>query len=287
MLDIRPSGAALGAEIRDIDLAQAIDDATLHAIEHALHEHEVVFFRDQHISPEQHVAFSWRFGELEKHLRVDCCKPGFPEIFVVSNVIENGKPIGTQDAGLFWHSDLAYMAQPSRGSLFYAHEVPHDDAGNPLGDTMFASTTAAWNALPDDLKRIVSGRSAVTSYTKGYYRDRKSGPRPPLTEAQKARTPDVEHPVMRTHPHTRKPCLFVNEGYTASIAGLPAEESERVLNLLFEHVSRPEFIYRHQWHAGDFLIWDNCSTQHKAVFDYALPQRRRMERTTLTGSAPF
>ena len=287
MLDIRPSGAALGAEIRGIDLAQAIDDATLHAIEHALHEHEVVFFRDQHVSPGQHVAFSRRFGELEKHVRVECCKPGFPEIFVVSNVIENGKPIGTQDAGLFWHSDLAYMAEPSRGSLFYAHEVPHDDAGNPLGDTMFASTTAAWNALPDDIKSIVSGRRAVTSYAKGYYRDRKSGPRPPLTEAQKARTPDVEHPVMRIHPYTRKPCLFVNEGYTASIAGLPAEESERVLNLLFEHVSRPDFIYRHQWRAGDFLIWDNCSTQHKAVFDYALPQRRRMERTTLTGTAPF
>lgn len=287
MLDIRPTGAALGAEIRGVDLSTTVDDTTLRAIEDALHEYEVIFFRNQHISPEQHVAFSRRFGELEKHLRVDCCKPGFPEIFVVSNVIENGKPIGTQDAGLFWHSDLAYMAEPSRGSLFYAHEVPHDTKGKPLGDTMFASTTAAWNALPEDIKRIVAKRRAVTSYAKGYYRDRKSGPRPPLTEAQKARTPDVEHPIMRTHPYTKKPCLFVNEGYTASIAGLPAEESERVLNLLFEHVARPEFIYRHQWRAGDFLIWDNCSTQHKAVFDYALPQRRRMERTTLTGTAPF
>ena len=287
MLDIKPTGAALGAEIRGVDLSKNVDDATLRAIENALHEHEVIFFRDQRISPEQHVAFSRRFGELEKHVRVECCKPGFPEIFVVSNVIENGKPIGTQDAGLFWHSDLAYMAEPSRGSLFYAHEVPHDDAGKPLGDTMFASTTAAWQALPDDIKDIVAKRRAVTSYAKGYYRDRKSGPRPPLTEAQKARTPDVEHPIMRTHPHTKKPCLFVNEGYTASIAGLPSEESERVLNLLFEHVSRPEFIYRHQWCAGDFLIWDNCSTQHKAVFDYALPRRRRMERTTLTGTAPI
>lgn len=287
MPDIKPTGAALGAEIRGVDLSKTVDNATLRAIEDALHEHEVVFFRDQHISPEQHVAFSRRFGELEKHLRADCCKPGFPEIFVVSNVIENGKPIGTQDAGLFWHSDLAYMAEPSRGSLFYAHEVPHDAAGKPLGDTLFASTTAAWNALPEDIKHIVAGRRAVTSYAKGYYRDRKSGPRPPLTDAQKARTPDVEHPIMRTHPRTKKPCLFVNEGYTASIAGLSAEESERMLNLLFEHVSRPEFIYRHQWRTGDFLIWDNCSTQHKAVFDYALPQRRRMERTTLTGTAPF
>ncbi|MGE4112436.1 MAG: TauD/TfdA dioxygenase family protein [Burkholderiales bacterium] len=287
MLDIRPTGAALGAEIRGIDLAQPLDDPTFRAIEDALHEHEVIFFRDQRLSPERHIEFSRRFGELEKHVRVDCCKPGYPEIFVVSNVIENGKPIGTQDAGLFWHSDLAYMAVPSRGSLFYAHEVPHDDTGRPLGDTLFASTTAAWNTLPEDIKHAVSGRRAVTSYAKGYYRDRKSGPRPALTEAQKARTPDVEHPIMRTHPHTKKPCLFVNEGYTSRISDLPQAESERILNLLFEHVSRPEFVYRHQWRAGDFLIWDNCSTQHRAVFDYALPQRRRMERTTLTGTAPF
>lgn len=287
MLDIRPTGAALGAEIRGIDLAGEIDEATFRAIENALHEHEVIYFREQRISPEQHLAFSTRFGELELHLRKDCCKPGYPEIFVVSNVVENGKPIGTQDAGLFWHSDLAYMAVPSRGSLFYAHEVPHDANGRPQGDTMFASTTAAWQALPEDIKHIVAGRYAVTSYAKGYYRDRKSGARPPLTEAQKARTPDVEHPVMRTHPYNGKHCLFVNEGYTTSIAGLAAEESEHVLNLLFEHVSRPEFIYRHQWRAGDFLIWDNCSTQHRAVFDYALPQRRRMERTTLCGTTPF
>lgn len=287
MLDIKPTGAALGAEIRGVDLAQPVDEATFRAIEDALHQHEVIFFRDQKLSPETHIAFSRRFGELEKHLRVDCCKPGYPEIFVVSNVIENGKPIGTQDAGLFWHSDLAYMAVPSRGSLFYALEVPRDDAGRPLGDTMFASTTAAWNALPDDLRRTLSNRRAVSSYAKGYYRDRKSGPRRPLTEEQKARTPDVEHPVMRTHPYTKKPCLFVNEGYTTRIPELPPEESDRMLALLFEHLSRPEFVYRHRWREGDFLIWDNCSTQHRAVFDYALPQRRHMERTTLCGSAPF
>jgi len=287
MLDIRPTGAALGAEITDVDLSQPMDQATFKAVEAALHEHEVIYFRGQNITPEQHIAISRRFGELEKHVRIDCCKPGYPEIFVVSNIIENGKPIGTQDAGLFWHSDLAYMAEPSRGSLFYAHEVPHDAAGKPLGDTMFASTTAAWNGLPDDIKQRVAGRRAVTSYAKGYYRDRNSGPRPPLTEAQKARTPDVEHPVMRTHPYTKKPCLFINEGYTARIVDMAPEESERVLDQLFQHVSKPEFVYRHQWRAGDFLIWDNCSTQHRAVFNYALPQRRRMERTTLCGTAPF
>ncbi len=287
MLDIRPTGAALGAEIRGIDLSQPLDDATFRAIEDALHEHEVIFFRGQTLKPEQHIAFSRRFGELELHVRKECCKPGYPEIFVVSNIIENGKPIGTQDAGLFWHSDLAYMAVPSRGSLFYALEVPHDDAGKPLGDTMFASMTAAWKALPGDIRQTVAGRRAVTSYAKGYYRDRNSGPRKPLTAEQKARTPDVEHPIMRTHPYTKKPCLFVNEGYTSRIPDLPQAESDRILDRLFEHASRPEFVYRHSWRAGDFLVWDNAATQHRAVFDYALPRRRRMERTTLTGTAPY
>jgi len=287
MISIHPTGAALGAEIRNVDLSQPMDDGLFSAIETALHDHEVIFFRDQDITPEQHIAISRRFGELELHVRKDCCKPGYPEIFVVSNIIENGKPIGTQDAGLFWHSDLSYMARPSRGSLFYAREVPRDDSGNALGDTMFASTTAAWNALPEETRNLLAGRKAVSSYSKGYYRDRKSGPRKPLTEEQKARTPDVEHPIMRTHPHNRKPCLFVNEGYTTSITGMKPDESGRTLEMLFEHLSRPEFVYRHQWREGDFLIWDNCLTQHRAVFDYALPQRRRMERTTLCGTAPF
>ncbi len=287
MLNIVPTGAALGAEIRGIDLSRPVDETVFRAIENALHEYEVIFFRDQDISPEQHIALSRRFGELEKHVRADCCRPGYPEIFVVSNILENGKPIGTRDAGLFWHSDLSYMAKPSRGSLFYAREVPLDDSGKPLGDTMFASTTAAWNALPEKTRNDLSGRHAVSSYAKGYYRDRKSGPRPELTAEQKARTPDVEHPVMRTHPYTKKPCLFVNEGYTTTISGMTDNESQQTLDMLFAHVSKPEFIYRHRWQVGDFLIWDNCSTQHRAVFDYALPQRRRMERTTLCGTAPF
>jgi taurine dioxygenase len=175
MLSVRPTGAALGAEILGVDLAQNLDEATFREIVDLFHRHEVVFFRGQDLTPEQHVAFSRRFGELEIHVRQDCCRPGFPEIFVVSNVIENGKPIGTRDAGLFWHSDLAYMREPSRGSLFYAREVPHDEDGNPLGDTLFASAVAAYDALDAATKRRLEGMKAVHSYVKGYYRDRKSG----------------------------------------------------------------------------------------------------------------
>ena len=287
MIKVRSTGAALGAEIIGIDLSQDLDDATFKQIVDLWHEHEVVFFRDQRLTPEQHVKFSRRFGELELHVRKDCCRPGFHELFVVSNITVDGKPIGSQDAGLFWHSDLCYLKEPSRGSLFYAHEVPHDANGNALGDTKFASATAAYNALSQNIKNKIAGRKAVQSYKKGYYRDRNAGPRKPLTPEQEARTPDVEHPIVRTHPYTGKKCLFINEGYTAGIADMKNTEGDTLLRQLIEHATRPEFIYRHTWSAGDFLLWDNCAVQHQAVSDYKLPLRRHMERTTLTGSAPF
>lgn len=287
MITVRKTGAALGAEIRGVDLSQPMDDATFNHIVDLWHEHEVVFFRDQKLTPDQHVAFSRRFGELELHVRKDCCRPGYHELFVVSNIVIDGKPIGSQDAGLFWHSDLCYLKVPSRGSLFYALEVPHDASGNALGDTQFASATAAYNALSDATKQKIAGLKAVQSYKKGYYRDRNSGPRKALTPQQEAKTPDVEHPIVRTHPVTGKKCLFVNEGYTARIAGMPGAEGDALLSELIEHSTKPQFVYRHNWRVGDFLLWDNCLVQHQAIHDYRLPLRRHMERTTLTGTAPF
>ena len=285
MLSIKPSGAALGAEISGVDLSQALDERTFGDIVDALHAHEVIVFRNQDLTPEQHVAFSRRFGALEHHVRQDRCRPGYPEIFVVSNIIENGKPIGSQDAGFFWHSDLCYAQQPSRASLFYAREVPMQD-GSPRGDTMFSSMTAVFEALPEERKRQLEGRQAINSYNHGYSRARKSGPRPELTEEQKRKTPDIAHPAVRRHPYTGKKCLFVNEGYTTHFVDMDAAESAAVLLELFEMIKSPRFVYRHRWQVGDFLIWDNCATQHCAVIDYELPQRRRMERTTLTGTVP-
>lgn len=283
-LSVHRAPAALGAEIRGVDLSRAIDDETFREIAAAWREHEVIFFRGQALTPEQHVAFSRRFGELEHHVRQECCRPGFPEIFVVSNVIENGKPIGSRDAGLFWHSDLCYKREPSRGSLFYAREVPVEN-GQPRGDTMFSSMTAAYDALPQGTKQVLEGRQAVNSYVHGYYRDRNSGPRPRLTAQQMRKTPDVAHPVVRAHPDTGRKCLFVNEGYTTRIVDMDPGESDALLAELFAHIRKPQFVYRHRWQVADFLIWDNCATQHCAVPDYALPLRRVMERTTLTGGA--
>ena len=147
--------------------------------------------------------------------------------------------------------------------------------------------TAAYDALPQGLKDRLRDLKAVNSYAKGYARPRAGKVLKPMTQEQQSRAPDVEHPVVRTHPHTGRKCIFVNEGFTSRIIGVSEEESNKLLKVLLEHAVRPDFIYRHKWQVDDFLIWDNCSTQHLATNDYALPERRLAERTTLAGTAPF
>ena len=281
---VRPLTPKFGAEILGVDLSQPISDDLFGEIERIFNDSGVVLFRGQNINEDQHIAFSQRFGPLEIHVRKDALMRHRPEVFVVSNVSENGKPIGSVDAGQFWHTDLSYKQVPSRGSLLLAREIPMRD-GKALGDTMFCSTIAAFEALPEDLKQKLAGLSAVHHYEKGYNRDRPSGKRKPLTAEQLAALPDVVHPIVRKHPYTGKPCLFVNEGYVTEIVGLPKAESDALLEQLFKHCLRDEFIYRHNWRVGDLLMWDNCSTQHCAVGDYDASLRRRMDRTTLTGVA--
>jgi taurine dioxygenase len=177
------------------------------------------------------------------------------------------------------------MAEPSRCSLLYAVEVPMQD-GQPRGDTVFASTAAAYDALSPEMKARLQGLRAVHSYAYRYYKLTDAGKeRPRLSEEQTARTPDVVHPVVATHPRTGRKCLFVNEGFTTKIVGMAEDESRRLLDELFAHVRKPQFLYRHKWAVGDLLMWDNVSTQHFAVADYKLPLRRRMQRTTVTGTA--
>jgi len=286
VLNIRKLGQALGAEVTGLDLSRPVPDGVFEEILSAFLEHAVVVFRDQKLTPEQQIAFSRRFGEIDVNVRSRFNKPGYPEIFVVSNIIENGEPIGVTDAGRYWHTDHCYVREPSRCSLLYALEIPQQP-GQSLGDTLFSSAVAAAAALPAEMIARLDGRKAVNSYSYTYERKVSEFNRTPLKTEGRSAPPDIEHPVLRTHPDTRKKCLFVNEGYTTRISDLPEDESRRTLDFLFEHLKRPEFIYRHQWQLHDLLLWDNCAVQHKAVFDYALPLRRRMERTTIRGSAPW
>jgi taurine dioxygenase len=288
----------LAAEISGVDLSRALDERTFAAVSAAFFEHQVVVFRRQSLSPAQQIAFTARFGVLEHHVRKEHRLQGFPEILVVSNVLdERGRAIGVQDAGRFWHSDLSYKAEPSLLSALYALEVPARN-GVVLGNTSFASSVAAYAALPEPMRQRVAGLKNVHSYR--YYRERNRqaqraeqarGERVveehALSEAQLQSVPDVEVPVVRTHPVTGRKALFVNEAHTSRIVGLPPVEGRTLLAELCAHLVRPEFRYEHRWQAGDLVMWDNAAVQHRANFDYDLPQRRLMYRTTVRGGAPF
>ena len=298
MITVKKIGKHLGAEISGVDLSQELDADTFAQVANAFFDNEVVFFRDQKLTPREQVAFTRRFGALEEHVRKESRLDGFPEILIISNVLdEHGKAIGSQDAGRFWHSDLSYKKEPSMLSALYALEVPMKD-GRALGDTSFASTTAAYAALPEDMKRRLEELKNVHSYR--FYRaknieaqkeEQARGGRViqeyVLTDEQLKSVPDVETPVVRTHPVTKRKGLFVNEAHTSHIAGMSREESEQLLAQLYRHIVKPEFIYTHSWRPGDLLMWDNAAVQHKATFDYDLPLRRLMHRTTVRGTAPF
>lgn len=298
MIKVRKAGKHLGAEISGVDLSQELDSDTFAQVAKAFFDNEVAFFRDQKITPEQQIAFTRRFGTLEQHVRKESRLGGYPEILIVSNVLdENGNAIGSQDAGRFWHSDLSYKKEPSMLSALYALEVPEKD-GRVLGDTSFASTTAAYDALPADLKQRVDGLTNVHSYrhyrAKNIEAQKEEAARGGrviqehvLTEEQLKSVPDVETPLVRTHPVTKRKALFANEAHTSHIPGMSKEESDTLLSQLYRHIVQPEFIYTHSWRPGDLLMWDNASVQHKATFDYDLPLRRLMHRTTVRGTAPF
>ena len=297
-MEVKRRGHALGAEICGVDLARRLSDPQFAELATVFFEHQVVVFRNQTLAPEQQIAFTRRFGELEHHVRRESCLPGFPEILIVSNVVDgHGKAIGAQDAGRFWHSDLSYKREPSLLSALYALEVPMQD-GRALGDTAFASVVSAYEALSQETKQRLAGLRNVHSYR--YYRARNAQAQKEEaakggrvvqehvpSEAQLRSVPDVEMPVVRTHPVTGRKGLFVNEAHTSHVVGLPKGEGEALLAELYAHIARPEFTYVHRWQAGDLLMWDNCAAQHKATFDYQLPLRRLMHRTTVRGAAPF
>lgn len=278
-IDIIPTGAALGAEIRGVDLGRPLDEATFATIERAYDEHGVIFFRDQHITPPQQVAFTRLFGDIAFNVFGERWSvPGSPEIVVVSNITEDGRPIGIRRAGENWHSDMCYSARPPRGTILYALEIPVVH-GLTVGDTEFASAAAAWGALPDPMKHRLEGRRAIFDFSA---RKRAFPP----TQAERDRYPPVRHPIVRRHPRTGRKCLYVMRDDCVGIEGVAADEAEVLIAALADHIVKPSFVYRHQWRPGDLLMWDNCTVQHRAIQDYDMPQRRMMHRTTMGGAVP-
>lgn len=286
-ITVVPSGFATGAEIRGIDLSRPMDDALFRHVEDAFNEYGVVYFRDQKLTPEQHLAFTRRFGDIEPNMHRQYGLKDYPDIQVISNVKDSGGNfIGVPDAGGTWHSDLAHKERPARCSILYAHEIPMQD-GRPLGDTLFSNTAAAYDALPVAMKKKLEGLKTPHSY------EAKHALREKVKQKAYAHTKGhdylnaVMHPVVRTHPFTGRKCLFVIEGECTGILDMPDEEALPLLSELARHCVKPEFQYHHKWQAGDVLMWDNCTVQHMARKDYGLPLRRLMHRTAVQGTVPF
>ncbi|WP_374480705.1 TauD/TfdA dioxygenase family protein [Zoogloea sp.] len=280
--EIRPFNGAVGAEIIGLDLAQPVGEADFRRIHQAHLEHHVLVFRDQHITPAQQVDFSRRFGPLQIHVLHQFALPDHPEVLIVSNIRENGQPIGLGDAGHFWHSDISYVDKPSLGSFLHAQELPAEG-----GDTLFANQHSAYDALPAELRKAIAPLRAEHSYLAKYEELRSRSPwRPKLSQEQIDQVKPVVHPVVRTHPETGRKALFVSEHFTTRIVDVPEDESRQILAELFELSTRPEHVYRHAWQPHDMVFWDNRSVMHVAA---GTPDhlRRKLYRTTIEGDAPF
>jgi taurine dioxygenase len=267
-IGVHPLAATIGAEISGVDLGQ-LDDLTFAEIERAFFAYKAIFFRNQDISTEDHLGFAKRFGPLEEHPFLPA-KQGYEAIVEFS---KDDKVIGVENV---WHHDVTWRKQPSLGSVLRAVEVPAVG-----GDTLFADMALAYDCLDDDVKQRIDGLVAVHDFSQSFG----LGMSPEKLREQQARFPPAQHPVVRTHPTTGRRCLYVNSIFTSHIEGMPAEESEQLLDFLYRQSDVPEFQCRFRWQKNSIAFWDNRAVQHYASSDYD-PQRRVMERVTVIGDEP-
>src|SRR5215469_16392052 len=281
MWSIKPSGETLGCRIEGMNLSRPLGRNQLGFILRALADHGVVCFPEQHLNAAQQVAFSRMFGDLEVHVSGVFQEPGHPEMMILSNMVKDGKPIGLVDAGQDWHTDMSFSKTIAFVNVLYALKVPRRD-GRPLGATKFASMTAAYDALPDDVKLRIEGRSAIRNFEKFWdiMRQRAGAKtsRAPMTDEQKRQKPPVSHPMVMVHPISGRKILYADPGYTVSIDGMDKREGGELLEFLFQHQLQPHFQYAHRWAEGDLLIWDDLQTLHNAEADYRADEPRLMKR---------
>jgi taurine dioxygenase len=276
-VDIRPVSTFVGAEIHNVDLAEPMQERTYQEIRTALNDHGVIFFRDQKLTPAQHLAFSERFGEVEHDDSSSMAAvPGFPMIGEVRK-----EPEATRNIGGNWHSDHSFDPLPPLGSVLLARELPEYG-----GDTLFASMYAAYDALSDGLKKTLNGLNAVHAKTRAFVglpTDRQVSAEEKAKIEKQFAAREAVHPVTPRHPESGRRLLFVNPTYTARFEGWTEKESRPLLEYLFQHAARPEFTYRFQWREGSMAFWDNRSVWHYALNDYH-GARRLMHRISVKGT---
>ncbi|MGH6690198.1 MAG: TauD/TfdA dioxygenase family protein [Gemmatimonadales bacterium] len=287
MLTIEPIGQVLGATVRGIDLSRPLGDDDFRAILLALGAHGVLCFPGQTIDAAALRDFSRRFGDIQATTG-EFHDPHVPEVGILSNVIENGRPIGLADAGQDWHTDMSYNQTIGFVNVLYAVKVPRRD-GRVLGGTAFVNTRAAYDDLPADVKRRLEGATATHDFEKFWenMRQRPGSRRGPLTDEQRRRRPPAVHPVFLTHPITGRRVLYCNPGYAIRINELDEAESERMLATLFAHQLQEKFRHVHTWTVGDVLMWDHIGTLHNAIADYGPDEPRLMKRCQVMADKIF
>src|SRR5215510_2704291 len=285
---IHPSGKTLGARIEGLDLAQPVSEGDFKRVLRALGEYGVLCFPGQWLATEAFARFGRMFGELEINVANQFHEPGFPEVMVLSNMTADGKPVGLGDAGQGWHTDMSYSKDVALANVLYAIKVPARD-GRPLGDTQFRNMHAAYEGLPADIKRRLTGRTATHDFAKFWdmMRTRPGSRRAPLTPEQRAKKPPLSQPIFRTHPITGRTVLYCNPGYAVRIDDMEERESADLLAFLFAHQEQEKFFHAHAWAEGDVLMWDNIGTVHNAVADYGADEPRYMRRVQVMATRDY
>ncbi|MDD1966357.1 taurine dioxygenase [Pseudomonas sp. NPDC090203] len=275
-LHITPISAALGAQISGVDLSRDLTAEQRNAIEQALLTYQVLFFRDQPVTPRQQARFAANFGDLHVH-------PIYPNVAEQPEVMVLDTALTDVRDNAIWHTDVTFLPTPAMGAVLSAKQLPAFG-----GDTLWASGIAAFEALSSPLQNLLDGLTATHDFTRSFPLERFGSTAEDLArwEETRRKNPPLSHPVIRTHPVSGRKALFVNDGFTTRINELEPAESEAILKLLFAHATRPEFTIRWRWQENDVAMWDNRVTQHYAVDDYR-PQRRVMHRATILGDVPF
>jgi alpha-ketoglutarate-dependent taurine dioxygenase len=287
MVTLEPTGEILGATVWGVDLAKPLADADYAVILGGLGRHGVLRFPEQRLEAAALRDFSRRFGSIQEML-TGYHEPGMPEVGILSNVVENGRPIGLADAGQDWHTDMSYNPTIGFINVLFAVKVPRRD-GRALGATAFVNTHAAYDGLPSDVKARLEHATATHDFNKFWenMRRRPGSARGPMTEEQRRRRPPSVHPVFLTHPITGRRVLYCNPGYAVRINELDEADSDRMLQMLFAHQLQPKYQYTHHWTEGDVLMWDHIGTLHRAIADYGPDEHRLMKRCQVVADRIF
>ena len=288
-MKVIPSGEALGASIEGLDLAKPLPPAEVQDVLQALGKYGVVRFPRQELSGRQLRDFAAQLGDLEINVgSAGYQEPGIPEVMILSNIVENGRPIGLADAGQGWHTDMSYSRMIAFANVLYGIKIPKRN-GTALGATQFANMQAAYADLPADVKRTLDGKTVLHDFEKFWemMRREKGSKRPALTDAQRKAKPPVSHPVFLRHPLTGNKVLYANPGYAIRINELPEKESAEMLEFLFRHQLQAKYIYTSQWEERDVLVWEDVGTIHNAVADYGPEEHRLVKRCQVMANRYF